>query len=339
MIPAMTRLDVYAHPRGSSWREIESAVRAANALQSYFRLTLHELTTPLTGQRTTVALEQYDRVLRAANVTGLLFCEERFRNEKLVRELLPERIYVSAQVSQARDAPPFDLYVIYQIAAAALTLAARLRIATNDSMIHEPPMGCLWDGWKKDRERATAMMVARICEPCQTALARHGQLPQEAIASARQMLEYVRASMMGRRPQIAKRIFVAHGRAADWEALVAMLETEWKLEVDYFTRTSTASLVTADRWRAMLDEARFAFAVMTPDERLADGRWQCRPNVIHEIGLCHARIGVLNTAILLAEGTEDFSNVDGINPIRFVSGRLKERQPEIEALLIERGIL
>jgi len=57
------------------------------------------------------------------------------------------------------------------------------------------------------------------------------------------------------------------------------------------------------------------------------------------IGLCHARIGIESTAILLAEGTEPFSNMGGINHLDFIPGRIADKSEEIRDLLVARGLL
>ena len=334
----MPPLSVYAHPDCESWDEIRAAVRTANGLQSHFKCSLNGLSAPLSAKPRVTDIETFESVLSQAtpSVSGLIFCEERFQDSLLIDERLPKRIYVSCRVTKGLEAPPFRLYLLYQLAAAALTLGARLRAETNQEMIHDPPVGCLWDWWDGDSQRATAMMMARICPRCQGALQTHGNLPDEAIIAARQLLDYVRRSMLGESPTVANRVFIAYGRSDDWQVLRSLLES-WGLEVEHFNRE--AAVLVAERWQQMLDQSRFAFAVMTPDDELSDHRKQARQNVVHEIGHCHARIGLRNTAILLAEGTETFTNVDGVNYIPFQAGNLQASSMEIHKLLKDRGIL
>lgn len=333
---------VYANRRGPSWPDIDEAVRDANGLQTCFKFTLQDMKRPLSGAAGRMRIPTVERVFarRAAPVTGLVFCEERLigGTGPLVHEALPNRIYVSAQVSKQKNAPPFRLYLLYQLAAAALTLPGRLRPEVNSSMIHTPPIGCLWDWWEKDDERSTAMLIARICAPCQDALRRHCRLPPEAIAAGRQILDYVRRGMMGESPSIARRVFIAYGHTEDWKELKKMLR-RWSLDAVHFESEEVTGETIPDRWKSMIDQSRFAFAVMTPDDKLANGKWRARQDVIHEIGLCHARLGLQNTAILLAHGTEPFSNMDGVNYIPFERGNIRKTGRKIKRLLEERGIL
>lgn len=336
----MYPLGVYAHPGCESWEEIKAAVRTANGLQTYFQCTLQPLTAPLSASARVANVKTYEKRLDTAApaVIGLIFCEERFLKSILIHEVLPKRVYVSCRVPKDDTAPSFRLYLLYQIAAAALTLGAHLRPETNKGMIHRRPVGCLWDWWKNSNQRATAMMMARICPSCWNTLKTHGDLTDEAIVAGRQILEYVRRTMLGESPTVANCVFIAHGHAKDWEALASLL-TEWKLKVEHFNSEAVAGLTITERWGQMLDRARFAFAVMTPDDERADGKRQARQSVVHEIGLCHGRIGLRNTAILLADGTESFSNVKGVNPISFRPGALLASAKKIHQLLKDRGIL
>ena len=100
------------------------------------------------------------------------------------------------------------------------------------------------------------MMVARICPRCRNDLQTHGNLPDQAIVAARQILEYVRRSMLGDSPTVANRVFIAYGHSDDWLVLTALLK-HWGLEVEHFDRTPVAGELIAERWRQMLDQSRF----------------------------------------------------------------------------------
>jgi predicted nucleotide-binding protein len=60
-----------------------------------------------------------------------------------------------------------------------------------------------------------------------------------------------------------------------------------RLELDWveFNSESAAGLTTVERLSNMLDQASFAFLVMTAEDERADGTKHARENVIHELGL------------------------------------------------------
>jgi predicted nucleotide-binding protein len=336
-----TTIRVFAHPEGQSWNDIQESIGAANALQGGFKFALKALEAPLSGEPAVVDPRDYESDLTTRpEISGLIFCEEEFRLSppSLVFEVLPKRVYVSCRLSRAPEAPPFRLFLLYQMAAAALTLAARLAPETNEGMLHRPPAGCLWDWWKDGRECHAAMLTARVCSRCEDTLKRHGGVQPESITETQSLLDYVRQRMMGKTPIIPDRIFIAHGSSDDWRDLDELLR-QWGLKPDYFNREVVTGIVVTDRWRNMLDRARFAIALMTPDDILEKGGKRARQNVLHEIGLCHARLGLLRTAILVDEETEKFSNIGGLNTMSFKSGELKASHETLRRLLEERGIL
>ena len=76
---------------------------------------------------------------------------------------------------------------------------------------------------------------------------------------------------------------------------------------------------------------------MTAEDVHADGSRHARENVIHETGLCQGKLGFERAIILLEEGCEEFSNVAGLNQIRFPNGNLLARSEEIRLVLQREG--
>jgi predicted nucleotide-binding protein len=52
----------------------------------------------------------------------------------------------------------------------------------------------------------------------------------------------------------------------------------------------------------MLDDASFAFLVLTAEDERSDATTQARTNVIHEVGLFQGRLGFERAIVLLEEG-------------------------------------
>ena len=60
-----------------------------------------------------------------------------------------------------------------------------------------------------------------------------------------------------------------------------------------------------------------AFLVMTGEDQTDSGELHPRLNVVHEVGLFQGRLGFHRAIVLLEEGTSEFSNIHGIEQIRF----------------------
>jgi predicted nucleotide-binding protein len=152
------------------------------------------------------------------------------------------------------------------------------------------------------------------------------------------MLDFVRRVMLGEKTSLPTKVWIVHGSSHDWKILKKLVE-ELGVEVDEFNEISVAGIPISERWKQMASEARFAFALLTRDDQDANGNWLPRLNVAHEIGLCHARLGIESTAILREGDVTVFSNLQGINYLHYETGKLEEKKAEIGAILKERGVL
>jgi predicted nucleotide-binding protein len=135
------------------------------------------------------------------------------------------------------------------------------------------------------------------------------------------------------------KIFIGHGRSLIWKDLRDFLRDRLNLQWDEFNRESPAGLSNKERLEAMLDSACFAFIVMTGEDEHADKSKHARANVIHEAGLFQGRLGFNRAIILLEDGCEDFSNIDGLGQIRFPRGDIANKREEIRQVLEREKIL
>jgi predicted nucleotide-binding protein len=77
----------------------------------------------------------------------------------------------------------------------------------------------------------------------------------------------------------------------------------------------------------------FALLVMTGEDEMKDEMILVRQNVIHEAGLFQGWLGFNRAIVLLEDGTEEFSNIHGLQQIRFSKGRIAETYGEVLAVL------
>jgi predicted nucleotide-binding protein len=139
-------------------------------------------------------------------------------------------------------------------------------------------------------------------------------------------------------PSIGTNIFIGHGRSLVWRVLNDFLKHRLGLSVDEFNRISVAGMPTATRLSNMLDAAAFAFLVMTAEDEQTDSKVRARENVVHEVGLFQGRLGFTRAIVLLEEGCEEFSNIQGLGQIRFPKGDITAKFEEIRAVLEREGI-
>ena len=134
-------------------------------------------------------------------------------------------------------------------------------------------------------------------------------------------------------------IFIGHGQSKDWIELDQFLSKKLKLSCIEFNSSSAAGLPTQTRLEQMLDQATFAFLVMTAEDPQPDGTLQARQNVIHEAGLFQGRLGFDKAILLVEAGCKGFSNIHGLTYISFRAGEIEGSFHRVREVLEDRGII
>lgn len=114
-----------------------------------------------------------------------------------------------------------------------------------------------------------------------------------------------------------RRVFIGHGRNPVWSRVQRFIEEEVGIDTEAFESTSRASQHIIDILNDLLGVCDAAVIVMTADDETAEGRMRARQNVIHEAGLFQGRYGFGRVILLQQDGTEDFSNVAGLQTVPF----------------------
>ena len=142
-----------------------------------------------------------------------------------------------------------------------------------------------------------------------------------------------------RAARVGTNVFIGHGRSPVWRDLKDFIQDRLRLPYDEFNRVPVAGVTNIARLSEMLDAGACAFVIMTAEDELADGSIQARMNVIHEVGLFQGRLGFTKAIVLLEEGCEEFSNIQGLGQIRFPKGNISAKFEEIRQVLEREGVL
>ena len=135
------------------------------------------------------------------------------------------------------------------------------------------------------------------------------------------------------------KIFIGHGRSHLWREFKDFLVETLGLEYEEFDRVSSAGKSINNRLEEMLDKSCMAFLIMTGEDEHSDGSQNARQNVVHEIGKCEEKFGNEKTIILLEEGCNKFSNIDGIIYISFAKEKIKDTFGDVVKVLIRESII
>jgi predicted nucleotide-binding protein len=77
----------------------------------------------------------------------------------------------------------------------------------------------------------------------------------------------------------------------------------------------------------------FAILVMTGEDETTSGDMRARQNVVHEAGLFQGKLGFNRAIVLVENGVETFSNISGIQQIRFEPEQIRSTFGDILATL------
>jgi len=139
--------------------------------------------------------------------------------------------------------------------------------------------------------------------------------------------------------RIGTNVFIGHGRASAWKDLRDFIRDRLHLPWDEFNRVPIAGVTNIARLSQMLDGATIAFLIMTAEDEQADGKLRARMNVVHEAGLFQGRLGFERAIVLLEDGCEEFSNIQGLGQIRFPKGNISAVFEEIRLVLEREGLI
>jgi hypothetical protein len=128
-------------------------------------------------------------------------------------------------------------------------------------------------------------------------------------------------------------IFIGHGGSEQWKNLKDHLHEKHDYDVEAYEIGARAGHAIRDILEEMLGKTSFAILVMTGEDKTEDGEMRARQNVVHELGLFQGKLGFTKAIILLEDGTEEFSNIHGINQIRYGKANIKETFGEVLATL------
>ncbi|MEY7154669.1 TIR domain-containing protein, partial [Citrobacter freundii] len=134
-------------------------------------------------------------------------------------------------------------------------------------------------------------------------------------------------------------IFIGHGKSKLWLELKDFIKDKLHQPYDEFNRVSIAGVTNITRLNQMLEQAAFAFILMTAEDETQEGKVQARMNVIHEAGLFQGKLGFERAIILLEDGCEEFSNINGLGQIRFPKGNISAVFQQIREVLERENII
>lgn len=129
------------------------------------------------------------------------------------------------------------------------------------------------------------------------------------------------------------KVFIGHGHDPQWKDLRDFLHFKLHFDVKEYGTGARAGYTIQEVLDEMSKSTSFALLVHTGEDEDQDGKLHARQNVVHETGLFQAHVGSKRAIVLLEEGCEEFSNIHGLQQIRFSKGRIQEVFGEVVATI------
>lgn len=263
-----------------------------------------------------------DSVVALSEKAAIVFDEEKHSVLSLLSTALSERIdsFISKQKDEVEKLNYSSESQIIRVIQPSGSLMSRDSLAVTQGLRTPPHISVL--------SKVVALGSPTLyCEKLSTIACRAGShLARQTRRSARSK-------------EIGTNVFIGHGRSFVWRDLKDFIQDRLSLPWDEFNRVPVAGITNIARLSEMLDAAAVAFIVMTGEDEQADGKIQARMNVVHEAGLFQGRLGFTKAILLLEEGCEEFSNIQGLGQIRFPKSNIKAAFEDIRQVLEREGLL
>jgi len=190
-------VELLAHQDGSHCTRIKSAISLINGTQRFFRLRFREdrrlaaTHGPVSPRQTCESFEQ-----EVAEHPFILVTEDPLNDNWFSHEYRRSSIITLADWERLYAPPSLKTYLMYQIAQSVLSFSGDLSEEMLLNLLHEPPVGCMFDLAAHKPNIKYGMVGGNICPSCEGQLRRLG-ISAESLDAVKHILSLVRAEAIG----------------------------------------------------------------------------------------------------------------------------------------------
>lgn len=185
-------------PSCTHLRRVESVASLVNGCQRYYRLEVqHEPALNKTG--IAVNPQIVATALEAKHPEKLIIAiaEDAFDDNWFSHEYRTSAVITVSDWEAIFAPPSLRAYVMYQVAQALLHFSADMSEEIALNIVHEPPVGCVYDFSLEKQSIKLGMVAGNLCHQCAGQLRALGT-SDAAIDSVRHIVGIVRAEALGR---------------------------------------------------------------------------------------------------------------------------------------------
>lgn len=153
------------------------------------------------------------------------------------------------------------------------------------------------------------------------------------VEAAQNLVPTVRGRLVESSANDLFKVFLGHGGDDQWRVLRDALRDGHGFEVEAYEAQVRTGQVIRDVVEGMIATSHAAVLVLTRVDEMKDGSWRGRQNVVHEIGYAQARLGWDRVVVVVEEGVEIPSNLDGTMQVRYRRGQISSIEGQVAAAL------
>jgi hypothetical protein len=191
-------VNLLVSPTCTHIRRVESVASLINGCQRHYRLEV--VREPLL-QRTSskVHPSHLATKLEVANAERhfIAITEDEFEDNWFSHEYRNSAVITVCDWEAVYAPPSLRAYLMYQVAQALIHFSAEMSEEIALNIVHEPPVGCIYDMAMEKTSIKLGMVAGNVCHQCVGQLRALGT-PEPAIDSVRRIVSLVRSEALGR---------------------------------------------------------------------------------------------------------------------------------------------
>ena len=189
-------IHIYFYQENSRIRQINSAISLLNCAQNYFHYVSHPSATDI-SQTPFVNWQTFIKNNPQINDYEIYITEKPFVDNWFSHESHNKSVITTWDWERQYAPPSLKSYIAYQIVQASLNFEVDLTESMVLKMVHQTPIGCIFDFCGVKTDIKIGMIAGNICSQCKAKLKTYG-ISEDAIISIENILEYIRREAQGK---------------------------------------------------------------------------------------------------------------------------------------------
>lgn len=118
-------------------------------------------------------------------------------------------------------------------------------------------------------------------------------------------------------------VFLIHGHSEDWRKVERFINKDLRYKTIVLQEIYRSGETIVEKLESILEECDCAVAIMSPDDKMPNGNFRARQNVIYEMGFCSGQLDRERLIVLKERSVEIHSDLHGLVYIPYDKGHIE----------------